>query len=262
MHFQDERSLLMRERHSRLGADRRLTEKVDGMLSFALWGCLLVLALGIGLRERVRSVGAEEGIPTVTALPDDAFARVVSNARPVVRTSTGPGHSVIVFADFQCPATRRFLSTVWRAMEESHASLDVRLLHFPLRSLVWSHGAAVAVECAAGQDRIAQYVTELSSLAHSDLTLEVLRDVATTAGADVSLFLDCMTDPRGAIAARIAADRAVGESIGVEGTPGVILNGWHHPYPPGGVEALLGALEEIHPPFLPDPFTAEPAGAS
>ena len=90
-------------------------------------------------------------------------------------------------------------------------------------------GAAIAAECARVQGKFWPMHDQL--YAHQDrLDAADLPNYATAVGLDMPTWQACLKTPEPA--ARIAADQALGEKMGVGGTPTFVING----------EPLVGAL--------------------
>lgn len=140
--------------------------------------------------------------------------------------SAGPQHArmtVVVFSDFQCPSCARMAATL-AALREAHPDVRVVFRHFPLTSIhPLARQLAEASECAARQGRF----TEFHDVAFATLgspELVTIDEMAAQAGVrDVHAFSTCLRDP--ATASRVQADLALGNALGITGTPTLLVDG-------------------------------------
>lgn len=143
---------------------------------------------------------------------------------------------VVVFSDFQCPHCLRAAWELRRLVEEYTGRVVVYHKHCPLPYHPFAEAAARAAEAARLQG--AFWVMHDLLYAHAgELSAEIWPKLAEAAGLDVPRF---ERDRRSAAtAARVAADLAEGDALGVSGTPYFFVDGvpqegsWH---------ALLGRL--------------------
>ncbi len=146
---------------------------------------------------------------------------------------TGPADAwvtLVEFADFECSYCGKAAPTVAKVL--ANYPVDVRLSwrYFPLTQ-VHPHAlqAAIAAECAREQGKFWAMHDQL--FAHQDqLDASDLPNYATAVGLDLPTWQACLTAP--AAAARVASDLALGQKLGVTGTPTFVFNG----------EPLAGAL--------------------
>ncbi|MBN2715756.1 MAG: thioredoxin domain-containing protein [Deltaproteobacteria bacterium] len=136
------------------------------------------------------------------------------------------GHSgarteLIVFSDFQCSFCKKAAREIQRLMRAHPNRFKVYYKHFPLTYHPYSQQAAQAAEAARRQGKFWQMHDQLFAHAEelSDATVVML---AKEIGLDVDRFEADMNSP--AVIARVAADRAEGERLGVNGTPYFIIN--------------------------------------
>ncbi|MDZ4257835.1 MAG: thioredoxin domain-containing protein [Gemmatimonadales bacterium] len=131
---------------------------------------------------------------------------------------------LVVVADFQCPACKRFNGQVLpRVREQFGEQLAISFRHWPLAYHQEAVPAAIAAECAAEQGAFwALHDTLFAQQASLGTKPYVL--LAAEAGvADTSAFQHCLSGPD--VAATVQRDLELAESIGGGGTPTIILNG-------------------------------------
>lgn len=131
---------------------------------------------------------------------------------------------LVVVADFQCPACKRFSEQVLpRIREQFGEQLSASFRHWPLAYHEEAVPAAIAAECAGVQgafwpmhDTLFARQRALGSTSYAVLAAE--------AGVpDTVSFKQCLTAPTPAAA--VERDLRLAESIGGAGTPTIILNG-------------------------------------
>lgn len=129
---------------------------------------------------------------------------------------------ILEFSDLECPFCRRLHETLAGLPALAHDSVSVVFIHYPLEIHRFARVAALAAECAEHEGLFGTFVNRVFQLQDS-LGLKDWTIVAKEAGvADTLAFLRCLKGPEHP---RIAEGRRVGDSIGVHGTPTVIVNG-------------------------------------
>lgn len=130
--------------------------------------------------------------------------------------------TLVVFADFACGYCRN-MNTVLTTLRETFGDrLRIVYRYYPLGELDSNGGrAAVAAQCAAEQSRFWDYHDALQTA--TDLQPETLTATAVTLGLNQAAFAACQAG--GSAAARVQADIAEGDRLGIAGTPTSFLNG-------------------------------------
>ena len=138
--------------------------------------------------------------------------------------------TIVEFADFECPFCGRFHSSFVAAKQVFGDRLALVFFHFPLMMHRFARPAAKAAECAQAQGRFAEY-HDLLYAKQDSLGLKPWLAFARDAGVrDTSAFQRCLADTTAMV--RVAEDLALGNRIGVEGTPTIVINGWRLVVPP------------------------------
>lgn len=128
---------------------------------------------------------------------------------------------LIVFSDFQCSFCKRAARELKRIHTAHPGRIAIYFKHFPLTYHPQAINAAMASEAAAAQGKFWEMHDLLFANA-SDLNDGIYVDLAKKLGLDVERF---ETDMRSfEVANKIAADRAEGEAIKVDGTPFFIID--------------------------------------
>lgn len=137
----------------------------------------------------------------------------------------GPGDAwvtIVEFADFECPYCR-IEEPVLTAVAAAYPD-DVRVVfkHFPLPPSIHPHArhAAIAAECAHLQNRFWELHDLLLTTTLDDAMLQA---DAARAGLDTAAWETCFDTA--ATSARVDADLALGTSLGIRGTPSLVVNG-------------------------------------
>jgi protein-disulfide isomerase len=160
---------------------------------------------------------------TGTAVPQTGAAN-----RPAAHASAKAGQvTMTLFTDYQCPACRRFDSTLKSVRAKYGNRLHVVLRNYPLPMHKNAMVAAYAAEAAARQGKLWAMHDKLydnqASWIYSDNPVPVFTDFAKSIGANPTKFASDMKSP--AVTGKVASDMRAGRVVGVQGTPTVVLNG-------------------------------------
>jgi len=137
--------------------------------------------------------------------------------------------TIVEYSDFQCPFCSRGYETLEKqVLTEYGDKVRFAYKHFPLGFHPWAQPAAIAVECAAEQDQAAYWKLYAYYFEHQkELNPENLKakTAETLAGTKVDMkkFDECYDGKK--TLARVQAQMAEGQSVGVSGTPAFIING-------------------------------------
>lgn len=156
---------------------------------------------------------------------------------------------IVEFADFLCPACRNFNAVTGKLLRQNYAAGEDAILQwvnydFPLHEQSWQ--PALAARCAEPSgsywemhDRLYARADEWSTESNMN---RFFVDLAGTLGIDKKEFQACL-DNRSALE-DIGASRKYGESLGVNATPTLFINGQKIPserryYSYEGMEKLI-----------------------
>ena len=151
---------------------------------------------------------------------------------PIETSTYGAGkHTVQIFADFQCPACINFSRSLGPIFESYAASgkITLEFKQYPLTQIHKNaYRDALAVLCANDQKKYGAYKLALYALEEKKAGATVSDNdriaLAQSAGvADMTKFGECLKSD--AKKAEVDADIALGDSLKVEGTPTVFLDG-------------------------------------
>jgi len=137
--------------------------------------------------------------------------------------------TIVEYSDFQCPfCTRGYNTMENQVLKEYGDKVKFYYKHFPLPMHPWAQPASVATECALLQNKDAywklynfyfQNQKEITPQNLKEKTLEALKD----SKIDTAKFTECLDANK--TADQVKAQMAEGQSVGVTGTPGFIING-------------------------------------
>jgi protein-disulfide isomerase len=163
-----------------------------------------------------------EGIEDPQALIDRAQGVGLGNPEAPVR--------ILEFADYQCPACREFGLRSKPLLEEQFIRDGTAYLvyyDFVLGSFPHSFLLARAARCAGEQERFWEYqamiYAEQGRLAQRQNVISDLIGFARELQLDGNAFESCLRSDR--YADVVTANRILGERLGVNATPTVIVNG-------------------------------------
>lgn len=192
----------------------------------AILGILLVASIitgGFGFGNKPE-VGKTRNLPVQDAAPP-AEVKVEIGDSPVKGADDAPV-TMMEFADFQCPFCGRFYSDTLPAFQESYIDTgNVKFVfkHFPLDSIhPQAVPAALASECAKEQGKFWEY-HDIIFQNQQLLSGENYERWAVQLGLDKTKFNDCYDSQK--YLSRVASDVQQGNSAGVRGTPGFLING-------------------------------------
>ena len=152
-----------------------------------------------------------------------------------IRGSADASLVLVEFSDFQCPFCRRHAQGVLPELLKNYVDtgkVRYAMKQFPLASLhPQAELAAQAALCAQDQGKYWEFHDALFSWS-GEITPEALAQRAAELGMQKDTFAACVKDGRKAKA--MAEDRALGQKLGVQGTPNFFL-GKIDPAHPGQV---------------------------
>jgi protein-disulfide isomerase len=137
--------------------------------------------------------------------------------------------TIVEYSDFQCPFCKRGYDTIeTQVLKEYGDKVKFYYKNLPLSFHPWAEPSAIAVECALEQDEKAYWKLysyyfenqkELNAQNLKERTLEALKDT----GIDIAKFTDCYDNKK--TLDKVKAQAAEAQSLGIQGTPGFIING-------------------------------------
>jgi protein-disulfide isomerase len=226
---------------------------------YAILGVIALAGIGVLLYQ---VLGRAE--PTIRPVP---VAMDPGDLARAPGMALGPEDAPVViyeFADFQCPGCAQFATFIAPLIKERYVQTGVvRYVYydFPLPNHPHSFLASRASRCAGEQDRFWEYHDMLYgrqqrwSAERNPTPLFI--DFATDLGLDRRAFESCLRSDRFAL--EVTQNLRLGESLGVQGTPTLFINGKRLPAVPSFRELERLIEEEIG--GSPAAGAAEPTAA-
>jgi protein-disulfide isomerase len=145
---------------------------------------------------------------------------------------------VVEFLDLECAACASYHSSVAKGLlgRREPPFVSWVVVHFPLKSHANAREAARAAECARRGGKFGEFIDAAFST-HAAVADRRWSELATAAGVvDTDEFAACL----GTESASAPADsgRALGDRLGINATPTLIVNGRRFPSPPSGERVL------------------------
>ena len=141
--------------------------------------------------------------------------------------------TIVEFSDFECSFCKRASGTVDEVLA-AHDDVKLVYMHFPLQMHPWAEPAALASTCAAQQSDGAfwtlhdAYFENQRALSTQNVVSESL-GYLQGAGIDLAAWSTCVTDASSEAhrqaSAVVEAQTALGEQLGVRGTPAFFIEG-------------------------------------
>ena len=205
-----------------------MNRKVSAAVSWVLVVCAVV-STGLLVRQ---SAFSNKGDNQSVIRPDPVFVDDWKSltAGGVRSGRTNAPVQIVEFADFRCSFCAKFENEL-RTVQAKHAeSISLTLMHYPLSADSPSFAAALAAECADDQSVFDSMRAQLFS-ASADIGEVSWTEFGRRAGVpDVGTFAACVESEQHGD--RVRASKEVGKSVGVLGTPEVLVNGWLLPRAP------------------------------
>lgn len=136
--------------------------------------------------------------------------------------------TIVEFSDYECPYCEAFVNGALPQIKEKYiATGKVKLVYrdYPLSFHKGAYPAALAAECVRDQTGDEGYFKMHDAIFanQSDLSNENLNKLALAVGVDAGKYNECFDGEK--FREEIYADLANGQSVGVSGTPGFIIDG-------------------------------------
>ena len=160
----------------------------------------------------------------------DTRAPLAAGPRGITMGSDSAPVEIMEFSDFECPFCGQFARVQMPDVKQrllSTGKVRWRFVNSPLQGHMKSPYAHLAAACAAEQNRFWEmhdliYERQEDWVSARD-PLKLLAEYATQAGVDRSRYDSCISERRAW--GRVLADKALSDSLGVNGTPTFFING-------------------------------------
>jgi protein-disulfide isomerase len=218
----------MTRRAETLRKRREQAQRRNNLLLLGIVAGVVLVIAAIFAWQQVRPIG------DITAPPEATYYQFAQGK------TLGPADARVViqeFADFQCPACATFTQSVAPLLKstyiEAGASVRIEFYHYPIVDRIVQNGttesfrSGQAGECAADQNRFWQFHDYMyynqQGEGRGGFRDARIRAIAEAAGLDMPAFDACFASS--ASAEGVRADEALGNQLGVQGTPTLFING-------------------------------------
>jgi len=153
---------------------------------------------------------------------------------------------IVEFSDFQCPFCRKVEGTIKSLLVKYQGQVSLAYRDFPLRGMhSQAELAAEASRCAGEQGKFWEY-HDLLFANLEKLNRKSVAEIAGNLNLDEQRFVACVSS--GKYAQKIDQDLQDGIRAGVEGTPGIFINGilLSGAQPQAAFEKIIQAELETH----------------
>ncbi|MBX6365949.1 MAG: DsbA family protein [Gemmatimonadetes bacterium] len=210
---------------------RRATPQKSSYRSFYwILGAIAVVGIGVLLFAVLRARAgraATEPVPMQALTSQELFQK----ARPVTLGESSAPVRMVVFSDYMCPFCGQWAAQVQPALVNDFVKsgkLQILYYDFPLGGAHrWSFLAARAARCAEAQGKFWEYHDLLFGRqsewsASTSEPVGLFETYAGTVGLDPAKFNACLESDQ--YAELVTANRQLGEQLGVDATPTIIIN--------------------------------------
>jgi protein-disulfide isomerase len=213
----------------------------------------VVAILGVGAIVYAARAGGGDMATEPLEIPREELAGVLERARGVSVGEPDAPAQMIVFSDYMCPACAHWAGQIEQLLKAEFVAtgrLHYTYYDFPLApGHRHSFVASRAARCAGDQGRFWEYHDRLlgqqqSWMYSASTPTDQLLQISQNIGLDQGAFENCLRSD--AHAEVVTANKLLGETLGVGGTPTVFLNGrqlteWNsYPAVRRAVEAAAG----------------------
>ncbi len=132
--------------------------------------------------------------------------------------------AIVEFTDYQCPFCKQYFGTTYKKVKENFVDQGIAryyIADFPLENHNFAFPAAIAAQCAFGQDMFWEYHDRLFGLERG-ITSESFTEVARSPNINLSVFEDCMSNSQ-VIKSQVESSLNLAVSLGVSGTPTFLI---------------------------------------
>ena len=162
------------------------------------------------------------------AIPEDkALSANSGSESPHIRGNPNAQVTLEEFGDFQCPPCGSFAAFTEELLKEYDSRLRIVFRHFPLAAHEHAREASLAAEAAGLQGHFWEMYDvlyrEQAAWSKAPNTRELFESYAGTIGLNVDQFKKDMDGEQAKV--RIDSDQARAESLGINVTPTIYING-------------------------------------
>jgi protein-disulfide isomerase len=201
--------------------------RFDSLAVATLAGIVVMLAISLvnvwnlkQLQNRIATI--ESAMSPQPSGPDPTKIHTVNIAGAAAKGPETAPVTIVEFSDFQCPFCARVVPTLQQVQDTYRDNVRIIWKHLPLSIHKDALGAALAAEAAGKQGKFWEYHDKLFT-DRTKLGTEDLKEYAKDLQLDMARFETDLQS--GAEKKRIDADVAEAQALGINGTPGIFVNG-------------------------------------
>lgn len=214
-----------------------MNKKLETFLSVILTMCAVAIAATYLFRRPSELRTLDLSAPPVHV---EDWQELV-NYDPLRIGSSDAAVQIIEFSDFECPFCKRFHEDVEILMTEFPGHVSLAFFHHPLPYHRFAIPAAKASECAHEQGVFPAAARSIFTQQDS-FGITPWQSIVKNAGVDTTTFLRCFNADENP--PRMIRHIELGDSMEVQGTPTVIINGWRYASPPSA-DSVRQIIKEI-----------------
>jgi len=148
--------------------------------------------------------------------------RPIDVAKAPMKGNPNAKVTLVEFADYECPHCKRLQPVLRQVLDEFHDDVKVYFKHYPLPQHTNARLAAEAAVAAQNQGKFWQFQDKLWDK-QDELTPAEIEKIAKESGLDVTKFRQDLDSPQ--VKAQVQKDRAEGQSLGLQATPTLYIDG-------------------------------------
>ena len=144
------------------------------------------------------------------------------DVNPALRPPKGAQVAIVIFEDLECPDCARATPL----LEEASKTYNIPVVRhdYPLQMHPWSYDAAVIARYFDTHSKKLGNEFRDTVFQHQlEITKDNLRTFAEKFAAERKVDLPFVVDPQGKLAAKVNADRDIGNSLGLQHTPTIYV---------------------------------------
>jgi len=173
------------------------------------------------LKNKIYQIAMEKKALSSNLFAPEVFTVAIPVETAFLRGNEQATTMLMEFSDYQCPYCQSVQPTIQSLIKKYGESVAFGYRHFPLNFHKEARGAAVAIECARDQGKFNE-MHALLFQQQRDQSKDDLKALAERIElADMEAFNQCLDDDK--YGQRVARDIVVGQSVGINGTPGFIV---------------------------------------
>jgi protein-disulfide isomerase len=209
------------------GSNSSSRPRIDTFALATLVGIVFMMAISAvnvwnlnQLQKRIETI--EAAMRPAPSGPDPTKIHTVNIVGAATKGPETAPVTIVEFSDFQCPFCARVVPTLQQVQDTYKDHVRIVWKHLPLSIHKDAVGAALAAEAARKQGKFWEYHDKLFT-DRTKLGSDDLKQYAKDLQLDMARFETDLQS--GAEKKRIDADVAEAQALGINGTPGIFVNG-------------------------------------